>query len=66
MFEEYEVVRLIADIPEENLRKGDSGTVLLILTTANPVQHYIVEFLDDEGNSLGTPIVPENMLERAV
>ena len=63
MFHEYEVVKLIADLPEENINAGAVGTVLIILDKVTPVQHYIVEFMDGS-LSLGTPTVPETKLER--
>jgi uncharacterized protein DUF4926 len=65
MFDEYEVVKLTADLPDENLKAGARGTVLIILEKITPIQHYIVEFMDDD-MSLGTPIVPETLLERCV
>jgi hypothetical protein len=64
MFQEYEAVRLLEGLPEEGLEKGITGTVLMILDPVTPVQHYIVEFMDGNGNSLGVPIVPETLLER--
>jgi len=66
MFDEYEIVRLTADLPEENLKKGATGAVLIVLDPVAPMQHYIVEFMDGTGNTLGTPFVPENLLERVV
>jgi hypothetical protein len=64
-FDEYEVVRLVVDLPIENLKKGVTGTILMIFREPNPIPHYIVEFMD-AGNSLGTPIVAETMLESVV
>lgn len=64
MFDEYDIVRLTENFPEENLQKGAEGTVLIILDPVTPIQHYIVEFMDIKGNSLGTPIVPETILEK--
>ncbi|MBK8465834.1 MAG: DUF4926 domain-containing protein [Chloracidobacterium sp.] len=66
MFDEYEIVRLTVDVPEENLRKGVTGTILIILDPVTPIQHYILEFTDENGNCLGTPVVPETSLERVV
>jgi hypothetical protein len=64
-FDEYEVVRLLVDLPIENIKKGATGTILMIFLEPNPIPHYIVEFMD-AGNSLGTPIVAETMLERVI
>lgn len=64
MFNEYDVVRLTRNLPEENLMRGAVGTVLMILEPASPIQHYIVEFMDGNGYSLGVPILPETSLEK--
>lgn len=64
MFEEYDIVRLTESLPEENIRKGAVGTILIILDPVTPIQHYIVEFMDEEGISLGTPIVSQTILEK--
>lgn len=66
MFDEYQVVRLRMDLPTDNLRTGERGTVLMIYPQRpNTPREYEVEFSDDEGTSLGVLTVAEDCLEAA-
>lgn len=65
MLEEYEVVKLIEDIPKENLKKGCRGTVLIVYPNITSIQHYEVEFMNDAGNSLAVLTLPETILEKS-
>lgn len=44
-FSELEVVRTKKDIPEEGIRKGDVGTIIVAFTKPN--EAYEVEFSED-------------------
>ena len=64
MFQEYDLVRLLTDLHDNGIPKGSVGTVLNIPDPEEAIPHYVIEFVDDNGNSLGTPIVSETILER--
>lgn len=55
MIKENDVVELLEDKPEFGLKKGDKGTVLMILS-ASPVV-YEIEFMDDEGETLAVETI---------
>jgi len=64
LFAEYEVVRLSRDIPEEGLKAGARGAVLMV----HPLRHdapreYEVEFVDEEGATLALLTLAEDQLE---
>lgn len=48
----FDVVRLEVDLPEEGLKKGDTGTV--VFDFESPRNAYEVEFCDSEGRTLVT------------
>lgn len=50
MFKDYDVVALKHDLPSENLRAGDTGTVLMVYSASPPT--YEVEFTDEDGATL--------------
>jgi hypothetical protein len=54
-FKLLECVELIVDLPEEELEAGATGTIVEVLDAEK--WDYIVEFLDDEGYTLGVPVV---------
>jgi hypothetical protein len=54
---EHDLVVLTADIPEENLKQGDVGTVVLIHGTG---AGYEVEFTTLAGETLAVVTVPAN------
>ena len=64
MFEEYQVVRLSADIPEEGLSAGARGTVLMVHPQRpESPREYEVEFVDERGATLALLTLPEDQLE---
>ncbi len=62
MFEDYEVVKLKADLPAEGLKAGARGTVLMVYP--EPPQEYEVEFLDGDGQTLAVLTLPEDRLAK--
>jgi hypothetical protein len=61
MFNEYDVVKLTEDMPEENLSSGATGTVLMVYTDSPPT--YEVEFSDDSGVTLALITIRGNKLD---
>lgn len=51
--EEFEVVVLAEDLPEEGLTKGMLGAIVLI--HEKPYLAYMVEFVDDDGRTIAMP-----------
>ena len=49
MFEEHEMVILASDIPEEELREGDVGTIVSILGGGDA---FLVEFMTLDGHTV--------------
>lgn len=50
MIKEHDVVELTKDKPEFGLKKGDKGTILMILSASPSV--YEIEFMGDESETL--------------
>lgn len=46
-FNEFDTVVLLKDYPDEGLRKGDIGAVVMV--HIEPNEAYEVEFVDEEG-----------------
>ena len=64
MFREYEMVRLIRDIPELNLQAGDVGVVVIIYDEPNLPRAYEIDFSNVKAKSLKTATLYEGDLER--
>lgn len=64
MFREYEMVKLLKDIPELNLRIGDVGVVLIVYDLINWPQAYEVDFSDFDGKELKTVTLYETDIEK--
>ncbi|MGH9945073.1 MAG: DUF4926 domain-containing protein, partial [Pyrinomonadaceae bacterium] len=48
---ENDVVALLVDLPEQDLRRGDAGTVIeAFARTAHHPAGFIVEFVDESGS----------------
>ncbi|MCA1032524.1 DUF4926 domain-containing protein [Bacillus timonensis] len=47
-FEENETVIILEDSPNEGIKKGDIGTIIMVYETPNKA--YEVEFVDEEGS----------------
>jgi hypothetical protein len=63
LFEEYQVVRLSRDIPDEGLSAGARGTVLMVYPQRpESPREYEVEFVDEEGATLALLTLPEGDL----
>lgn len=60
-FNEYDVVALSTALPENGLKKGQIGTVLVVYQSA--LREYEVEFCDDDGRTLVLLTLKEEMLE---
>jgi hypothetical protein len=61
-FQLYTDVVLIRDIPEENLRAGDVGTVVERHDIAGYETGYSVEFFDMLGNTVAVVTLPGSAL----
>jgi hypothetical protein len=64
--EEYDVVRLLRDLPEHNLSAGSTGAVVMDYTkhsNLNLPAAYEVEFVDSEGVTQALVTVAEEDLE---
>lgn len=46
-FDVYETVKVLEDDPNEGIKKGDIGTIIMVYDTPNNA--YEVEFVDEEG-----------------
>ncbi|THV33614.1 DUF4926 domain-containing protein [Glycomyces buryatensis] len=47
---ELDVVELAVDVPEEGVKAGEVGTIVLV--HGNPVEAYEVEFVNPDGSTL--------------
>jgi len=65
VFNEYDVVRLRKPLPSESLPVGTRGTILVVPVDPALPRAYIVEFLNDEGDTLAVAEVEEDFLEKA-
>lgn len=63
MFKEYDVVKLRVERPEDRLRAGAIGAVVMVYS-ANPVA-YEVEFCDQEGVTLALLTLLDSDLDPA-
>jgi Domain of unknown function (DUF4926) len=61
MFDENDVVELTKDIPEQSLKAGYKGTILMILSISPPV--YEIEFMSDDGETIAVETVYEKALK---
>ncbi|EPF0315003.1 MULTISPECIES: DUF4926 domain-containing protein [Enterobacter] len=60
--EEFEVVVLAEDLPDEGLTKGMVGAIVFI--HEKPYLAYMVEFVDDEGRTIAMPdLLPEQVTD---
>lgn len=55
MINENDVVELIEDKPEFGLKKGEKGTVLMILSASPAV--YEIEFMNNKGETLAVETI---------
>lgn len=59
IIEELDVVELIKDLPMDNLKKGDRGTVVHLFEYSNAFE---VEFSDAKGRTIRTiPLLPDDV-----
>jgi len=63
MFEELEVVELVHDIKDHNLKKGDTGTVVFVYKSASGRSRaYEVEFVAPNGRTIAVlTLMPEDL-----
>ena len=66
MFNEYEMVRLIRDILEQNLVIGDVGVVLIIHDEPGLPRAYEVDFSDYDRRIVKVVTLFDQDIERAV
>jgi hypothetical protein len=64
MFNEYDIVILKKDIPEQKLSIGMRGTILLVFDEKSLPRAYEVEFFDENGRSLAVITVKEDLLKK--
>lgn len=63
--EEFEVVVLVEDLPDEGLTKGMVGTIVFI--HEKPHLAYMVEFINDQGRPIAMPdLLPEQIADYKV
>ena len=59
-FNELEVVKTLIDFPDEKIKKGDIGTVVMVFN--EPYEAYEVEFVNEDGTTKAMfAILPENI-----
>lgn len=58
---ELDVIKLAVDIPEEGLKKGMVGAIVMIFT--QPYEAYMVEFCDNEGRTIAMPTLKPDQLQ---
>lgn len=56
-----DVVRMLVDAPEENVRVGSVGTVIFV--HGSPAQAYEIEFVDDRGCSVAQIVALPGQVE---
>lgn len=63
MFEEYDVVKLKYDLPEQNLKAGTHGAIVMV--HHEPYRAYEVELVDSEGWTLAVLTLKDDDLMAA-
>jgi hypothetical protein len=58
-FSETDVVRTKKDIPEECIKKGDIGSI--VVAFSEPNETYEVEFVDKDNNSKQLVLLPDEI-----
>ncbi|MCL2831519.1 MAG: DUF4926 domain-containing protein [Betaproteobacteria bacterium] len=59
-FNELESVKTLKDFPEEGVKKGDTGTIVMAFTLPN--EAYEVEFVNSNGTTRAMfAILPEDL-----
>jgi len=59
-FNELETIKTLKDFPEEGIKKGDIGTIVMAFTTPN--EAYEVEFVNGDGTTRAMfAIIPEDL-----
>jgi hypothetical protein len=62
MFDDYDVVRLVSDLESKGLKAGTRGAIVMIYPSHPP--EYEVEFVDENGNTLGIETVKMEQIEK--
>ena len=60
-FEELQVVKVLINFNDENIRAGDTGTVVFCFT--KPSEAYEVEFINDDGSTKAMFAIQSEYLE---
>ncbi|PAE87365.1 DUF4926 domain-containing protein [Shouchella clausii] len=61
-FEVYETVKVKEDKPDEGIKKGDIGTIIMVYDTPNKA--YEVEFVDEEGRVKYQGVYLSNQIDK--
>lgn len=61
MYKNYDVIFLTVDIKEENLRKGDIGTIVEIWDS-QPI-NYEIEFCNELGQTIAMVVLSEDYIQ---
>lgn len=63
MYKEYDLVKLLSDIPEKNIYAGMIGTIVMIYNESNLPIAYEVEFCDKNGNTISLVTLKEKDIQ---
>lgn len=63
-FVELEVVRLLKDQPQEGLKAGELGTIIVAFPTPN--EAYEVEFVDNDGRTRAQLVLLPDEIEKYI
>ena len=62
MIEELDIVALTCDVPEDGLKRGDTGTVVDVLGDGAA---FLVEFMDSDGDTIAVPFLTKDQVRPA-
>ncbi len=62
VIEELDIVALTCDVPEEGLKRGDTGTVVHVLGDGAA---FLVEFMDSDGDTIAVPFLTKDQVRPA-
>ena len=62
LIRELDIVALTCDVPEEGLKRGDTGSVVDVLVDGAA---FLVEFMDSDGDTIAVPFLTKNQVRPA-
>jgi hypothetical protein len=62
MIRELDIVALTCDVPEDGLKRGDTGTVVDVLGDGAA---FLVEFMDSDGDTIAVPFLTQDQVRPA-